>query len=136
MDGLETFFEFEDGALKKVVGDSRGGYGQTECEWDCEQLMPREDTHDGPMSAGTEDHPEKELVEEIEAVGDFSEIDECSRNAHLDVEDGQEQEGCSDEHKEKRNNEMRTRYGTESEQFTGFEPRGQSDCNEGSSPEE
>ena len=97
VDGFEAFFELEDGALEEVVGESGGGDGEAECQWDADELVMLEVQHAGKTIGCIEDQPEEEQEKQIKAVGDFAEVDQRSGYPDLDVEDGNEDEEGAEE---------------------------------------
>ena len=98
MDGLESFFELEDGALEEVVGESGCGNGETERQRDADQLVMLEVEHARKAIGRIEDQPEEKEEKQIEAVGDFTEVDQRPGDSDLDVEDGdKDQEGAEED---------------------------------------
>jgi len=101
VDGFVALFEFEDGALEEVVGESGGGDREAEGQGDADQLVMLEVDHARKAVGRIEDQPEEEQEKQIEAVGDFAEVDELPGYVDLDVEYRDEDQEGAEKHEEK-----------------------------------
>jgi len=130
VDGLEALFELEDGALEEVVGESGGGDGEAERQWDADQLVMLEVEHARKAIVCVEDQPEEEQEKQIKAVGDFAEVDQRSGYPDLDVEYGdKDQEGAEEDEGEGGDEREGSGCGErlERKELAGLEPEGEPD---------